>query len=95
MSERGSDGYERRVRALQEIVADRVGMRWERFVSEHPNLAGAIERVRLIEHGVRELEKDPAYREALEAAGRDEAALAAAARLVGAVDKWVGRTLGI
>ena len=90
-----ADSFERRTRALQAIVADRVDMRWEQFASEHPNLAAAIERVRLIESGVQQLEEDPAYREALEAAGRDEAVLAAAARLVGEVDKWIGRTLGV
>lgn len=93
MSER-QDRFERRTRLLQEIVAERVGMRWEQFAAEHPNLAAAVERVRLIEHGVRQIERQEVYRQAMEAAGRDEAVLAAAARLVQAIDTWVGRTIG-
>ncbi|MEX2672519.1 MAG: hypothetical protein WD294_10455 [Phycisphaeraceae bacterium] len=95
MNTGNSDRREQQTRALQEIVADRIGMRWEQFASEHPNLSAAIERVRLIENGVRQLEREPAYREAMEAAGRDEAVLAASARLVGEIDKWVVRALGL
>lgn len=95
MAERESDRFEWQTRALREMIAERVGVRWEQFASEHPNLAAAIERTRLVETGVRQLERDPAYQRAMEAAGRDEAVLAAAARLVGEVDKWVARTMGL
>ena len=90
-----TDRFETRTRPLQQIVAERVDERWSEFSQTHPNLAGAIERARLIEAGVERLEQDPAFREAMEAAGRDEAVLAAAARLVSTADKWVVRTLGL
>ena len=44
---------------------------------------------------VQRLCDDPAFLAAMEAAGGDEAVLAAASRLVAETDRWIGRLLGL
>jgi len=79
--------------ALRDLVARRLDVGWERFAEDHPHLAAAIERVTLIDTTVQRLVDDPAYQAAMEAAGHDEAVLAAAAQIAEVVDQWVGRAL--
>jgi len=80
---------------LQELIEQRLDGRWNEFAEQHPNLAAAIDRVKLIETSVERLQDDPDYQAALAAAGRDEAALSAAGQVIDLVDRWIGRLLGI
>lgn len=81
--------------ALRDLVHQRLSVRWTRFATEHPHLAGAIDRTRLTEATVRRLAEDPQYQRAMRAAGHDEAMLAAASELAGVVDRWVDRVMGL
>jgi len=80
---------------LQELIEQRLDGRWNEFAEQHPNLAAAIDRVKLIETSVERLQDDPEYQAALAAVGRDEAALSAAGQVIDLVDRWIGRLLGI
>ena len=82
-------------RALRELVARRIDTRWDAFAERHGHLAAAIDRVKLTEATARRLGEDPDYQRAMEAAGRDEATLAAALRLVRLIDRVVDRALGL
>ena len=83
------------VTSLKQLVARQLDQRWDAFAAEHPHLAGAVARVQLVETVVHELRDDPEFQRAMEAAGRDEAVLAAAAEIAGLVDRWVVRLLGL
>lgn len=72
-----------------------MSIKWEAFAADHPHLAASIERVRLIESTVERLTDDPAYRAALDAAGRDDAVLESASALLGLIETWVDRALGL
>lgn len=78
---------------LKDLVARHLDLSWDGFAREHPGLAAAIERTRLIETVVHELDRDPQFREAMAAADRDERILATALQLVDAVDRQVRRII--
>lgn len=82
------------MRMLRGLVARRIDRRWEAFAADHPRLAESIERVRLVDSTARRLAEDPAYQRAMDAAGRDEAVLAAAVELMEVVERWVERAVG-
>lgn len=86
---------ERRVtsRPLRDLVQSRLGLRWPRFARDHPHLAEAIDRTRLIESGLQRLEEDAALRDAMRRADIDEAALAAALQVVERADSLLERLL--
>ncbi len=81
--------------SLRDLVAGRLELHWPTFVEQHPHLAGAIERIQLVDSVVDRISDDPLYRQAMEAAGHDERILAAALNLATLIDTWVGRTLGL
>ena len=83
-----------KITAVRDLVSRRLNTRWERFAGEHPNLAAAIEPMKLVDVTVERLAEDPEYQQALEAAGQNEAVLAAAGRLVETIDSVLDRTLG-
>jgi len=81
-------------KSLRELVSTAVEQRWEDWAKEHPHLASAVDRVRLVETVLAEARTDPAVRQALLHAGRDGGALTAAAEVVGWVERAVGTVLG-
>lgn len=74
---------------LRDLVTSRIDRRWDDFASEHPNLAAAIDRVRVIEQTVESLERDPRYLAAMRAADLDEAALARAAEAIERIEQLI------
>lgn len=82
-------------RMLRDLVADRVEVRWERFEAEHPHLAAAIDRVRLVDSTVERLSADPEFRRAMDQAARDEAVMDAVGRITKEVARWVDRAMGL
>ena len=80
-------------RPLRDLVQSRLNVQWPRFARDHPHLAEAIDRTRLIESGLQRLERDAALREAMRRADVDEAALAAAVRVVERADTLLERLL--
>lgn len=81
--------------ALRDLVARQMSIKWEAFAADHPHLAASIEQVRLIESTVERLTEDPLYRAALDAAGRDDAVIESASVLLGLIETWVDRALGL
>ena len=80
---------------LSELVAARLQLNWERFRSEHPGLAGAMERTDLVEAVVSELRDDPAYREAMAMGELDERSLVAAAQVLDRLEVVLSRAMGL
>jgi len=80
---------------LRDLVEQKIDQRWSDFARQHPHLAEAIQRTRLVESTVQSLRTNDDYRAAMEAAGRDEALLAAALRLSQTVEQWIDRALGL
>lgn len=81
--------------SLRDVVANRLELHWPTFAQQHPHLAAAIERVRLVDSVARRLTDDPLYQQAMEAAGHDERLLAATACLTELIDTGVRRALGL
>jgi hypothetical protein len=88
-----SDSSNAGTAALRDFVAQAIHARWEDWAKAHPHLAGAIDRVKLIDAGVRGLENDPAFTAAMKQADLDEATLAAAAKALEAAHKVLGAIL--
>ncbi len=80
---------------LSDLVSERLSLNWEAFREAHPGLAGAMERVGLVEQIVDDLKTDAGYREAMAQAELDERTLAAAAEVLKHVDVVVSRALGL
>lgn len=78
---------------LRELVAQRLGGRYERWAKEHPNLAAAIDRTVLVESTVALLRNDESFQRAMREADVDEAKLALAAGLIERIDRWVTAAL--
>ena len=78
---------------LREIVERRLGGRWSEFAQQHPHLAAAIDRTRLIEATVQRLEEDERFVQAMREADLDEAKLTAAAQVLDQADRWLRRLL--
>ena len=81
------------VKTLRELMADRIEQRWEVWAGQHPHLAAAIDRTRFVENAVGRLSDDPAFQQAVQQAGVDEATLTAASQVVMQMEKWIGRLL--
>jgi len=79
--------------ALRDLVEQRVAEPWSQWAAKHPHLAAAIDRERLIEGAVQQIESDPEYRRALAAAEIDEQRLRDAARLFSLVERIAQPTL--
>ncbi|MEE9212265.1 MAG: hypothetical protein V3U29_06390 [Phycisphaeraceae bacterium] len=78
---------------LRDLIADRVNGRWEQWAAAHPNLAAAIDRTRLVDSTIEHLRSDPEFVAAMRQADLDENKLAAAARVLEQLERWVGRVL--
>ena len=79
---------------LRGLVEGVVGQRWEQWAKEHPHLASAVDRVRLVETVVAEARKEPSVRQALLEAERKGGVLTAAGGVVEFVEKVVRGVLG-
>jgi len=79
--------------ALRDLVEQRIDQPWSQWAAQHPHLAAAIDRERLINGTVEQIESDPAYQQALALAEVDEQRLRDAARLLALVERVVGPTL--
>jgi len=74
---------------LRELITDMVDQQWDAFAERHPHLAASIDRMHLVESTVQRIEADAAYQQAVADADVDEAALAAALRIVRLVERWL------
>ncbi|HEX7009112.1 MAG TPA: hypothetical protein VF184_03965 [Phycisphaeraceae bacterium] len=79
--------------SLRNWVESRLSQRWSQWAREHPNLAAAIDRAKLVELAVEQLRADAQFREAMRLADLDEAKLAAAAGLLEQAQRVVERVL--
>jgi len=80
---------------LQDLVAQRLDVRWDDFAEAHPHLAAAIARSTLVESTVALIVDDPEYQRAIEAAGRDRVALHLGGRIAALVDRVLDRVLRV
>ena len=78
---------------LRTLVSDKIDARWPDWATRHPHLAGAIDRVRLVESTVDLLRDDPRFLAAMRSADLDEARLTDASKLLRLVDQHVRRLL--
>ncbi len=78
---------------LRELVAGRIDARWDAWAKAHPHLAKTIDRINLIDATVTRLRDDPAFHNALQQAGLDEATLLRAARVLEHTERLIGRLL--
>ena len=67
---------------LRDLVEQQIGERWSVWAEKHPNLAGAIDRTRLVQSTVEDLRRDPDFQRLMREADLDEAKLEAAWRLL-------------
>lgn len=74
---------------LRDLVEQRLAGRWEDWARDHPALAAAIDRTRLIEQTVELVRDDPRFRAAMREADVDEAKLALMARMLEQIDRWI------
>lgn len=79
---------------LRGLVEGVVGAQWKQWAKQHPQLAAAVDRVRLVETVVTEARKDPEVRGALLEAERNNEVVAAVGGVVELVEKVVRKVLG-
>lgn len=78
---------------LRDLIEAELDKHWLAWAKDHPHLADAIDRTRLIESTVARLRDEPAYLDAIRRADRDEQRLNEIAELTELVDRWVRRVL--
>ena len=81
------------IESLHDLVGEKIEVRWSDWAGRHPHLAGAIDRIRLIEATVSHLRDDPDFVAAMREADLDEAALLRASRLLQRADELVQHIL--
>ncbi|MCC6681773.1 MAG: hypothetical protein IT445_12800 [Phycisphaeraceae bacterium] len=74
---------------LKDLVQQRIDVQWDDWSQRHPNLAAAIDRVRLTDSVVDRLRSDPAYVSAMQEASLDENQLLAALRVLETIERLV------
>ncbi len=79
---------------LRELVSSRVNQRFEDWAREHPHLARAIDRTKMIESATLRLRDDPEFQQALREADLNEQQLMLAGRVLEVVERLVRRVLG-
>lgn len=79
--------------SLRDLVSDQLDRHWIVWAEQHPHLAKAIDRTRLIESAVEQLRDDPEFSKAMRQAHLDEHRLAEAARILSLAERWVGQIL--
>jgi hypothetical protein len=67
---------------VRQLVVQAVGRAYDDWAKEHPNLAGAIDRLSVTQRVAESLRASPEYRDALEAYARDRSQLAFLNRLI-------------
>lgn len=80
---------------LKDIVAAQLQIHWTQFQREHPQLAAAIERTRLIESTVARITDDPQYQHAMRLAAQDEGMQETVEKLTDLADRWLRGALGL
>lgn len=80
---------------LRDAITRRLDVQWMAFAQRHPHLASAIDRTRLLEQAVADLESDPALTAALGQAAVDQHALDQAERVLQRIDTIVTRLLPV
>jgi hypothetical protein len=80
---------------LKDIVAAQLEIHWTQFQQEHPHLAAAIERTRLIESTVARITDDPQYKHAMRLAAQDEGMQETVEKLKDLADRWLRAALGL
>lgn len=78
---------------LRDLVSDQLDRHWLAWAEQHPHLARAIDRTRLVQSAVENLRDDLTFQSAMERANLDEHRLAEAARVLALAERWVGRVL--
>ncbi|MEO1235553.1 MAG: hypothetical protein AAFX76_02065 [Planctomycetota bacterium] len=78
---------------LRELVEGAIDRQWIVWSRDHPHLARAIDRTRLIDTTAERLAEDPDFRAAMHDADLDERRLVEAARLLAWAEGWIKRAL--
>lgn len=78
---------------LHTLVTEKLDLQWSDWSAKHPNLAQAIDRVRLVEGAVNLLRDDPSFITAMREADLDEAGLVRASRLLERADALIHNLL--
>ena len=78
---------------LRDIVETVIEQRWSQWAAEHPHLAEAIDRTRLVSAAVDRLRDDPEYITAMARSHSDQSRLAAAAKLIRLAESVINRLL--
>ena len=78
---------------LRDVVAGELAEHWLSWSVAHPQLAEAIDRLRLIELTVEQLRQDPAFTRALRECELDELRLAQAAGVLDLARRQIRRLL--
>ncbi len=78
---------------LRSLISEKIDLRWSDWSSQHPHLALAIDRTRLVESAVDLLRQDPEFIQAMREADLDEAKLALAASILDRADQLIRNSL--
>lgn len=78
---------------LRDLIAESLDRHWLVWAQQHPHLAEAIDRTRLIDNAVTRLRDDPDYQAVMRRADLDESRLAEAARVLRLAERWAQRVL--
>ncbi len=78
---------------LRDLVEAKLDEHWLAWSHQHPHLAAAIDRTKLLDVAMDRLRDDPAFIEALKQADFDEHRLAQAAHLLNLADRWARQVL--
>ncbi len=80
---------------LRSLIREKIDYRWSDWAEQHPHLARAIDRTRLVESAVELLREDPEFIRAMHEADLDEAKLAFAIRILDRADQFIRDALPI
>ncbi len=78
---------------LRDLVAARVEGRWTQWAQEHPHLAEAIDRTRLVEVAVTRLRDDEQFKAAMRQADLDERTINHALVILAQVERLIAQLL--
>lgn len=78
---------------LRDLIQSKVDEHWLTWAHQHPHLAEAIDRTRLIDTTVDRLRDDPEFIDAIRRCGLDEHQLAQAANVLNLADRLLGQVL--
>ena len=78
---------------LRDLIQSKVDEHWLTWAHQHPHLAEAIDRTRLIDTTVDRLRDDPEFINAIQRCGLDEHQLAQAANVLNLADRLLRQVL--